>query len=388
MASAARPLRILYHHRIASKDGQAVHVEEIVHALRELGHEVLLVGPKWMETQSFGFEGGLIARLKRLVPRAGYELLEYGYNLVAFARLAGAYRRFRPDVIYERYNLYFIASTWLRRFARIPLILEVNAPIFYERGRYDGLGLPALARHTERLAWRKASVALPVTQVLADMVAAEGVPRDRLVVIPNGIDWAKFGTVPDLEASKRALGIGGRVVLGFTGFMRDWHGLDKLVDVVAGAPDRFLLIVGDGPARDSVERRAAELGVSDRVRVTGIVARDAVAAHVAAFDVALQPDVVDYASPLKLFEYLALGRAIVAPDKPNIREILTDDGNAVLFPAGDAAAMARAIERLCLDAGTRQRLGAAARATIEQRGLTWLGNARTIAGLAQRLAGA
>ena len=385
MAPASRPLRILYHHRIVSKDGQAVHVQEIVHALRELGHEVLLVGPRWMETQSFGFEGGLITRLKRVIPRAGYELLEYGYNVVAALRLTAAIRRFRPDVIYERYNLYFIASTWVRRFMRLPLLLEVNAPIYYERGRYDGLGLPALARHTERLAWRKASLVLPVTQVLASMVAAEGVPANCLVVIPNGIDWAKFEPVPDLAAAKRALGLDGRVVLGFTGFMRDWHGLDQLVDVVAAAPDRFLLLVGDGPARASVEQRARELGVAERVRVTGIVAREAVAAHVAAFDVALQPDVVAYASPLKLFEYLALGRAIVAPDKPNIREILTDNDNALLFPPGDSAAMARAIEHLCGDAAARGRLGAAARATIEARGLTWLSNAKTIVALAGRL---
>lgn len=380
----SRKLRILYHHRIASKDGQAVHVEEIVHALRSAGHEVLLVGPKW-ESRSFGFEGGLVARLKRSIPQAVYEMLEYGYNIVAAARLWRAIRAFRPDVIYERYNLYFVASAWVRKFVSIPLLLEVNAPLFFERGRYDGLGLPWLARHTERVAWRNASVALPVTQVLAAMVQAEGVPAVRLVVIPNGIDPVKFAAVPDTAAAKRRLGLDGRVVLGFTGFMRDWHGLDKLVDIVSRSPDVSLLLVGDGPARAAVEKRAQELGVADRVRVTGIVARDDVAAHVAAFDVALQPDVVDYASPLKLFEYLALGRAVVAPDKPNIREVLTHGENAVLFPAGNGQEMAHAIERLCQDAATRERLGAAARATIETRNLTWNGNAHTIATLAERL---
>jgi glycosyltransferase involved in cell wall biosynthesis len=378
-------MRILYHHRIASKDGQAVHVEEIVHALRANGHEVLLVGPAWMETRSFGFEGGLVARLKRFVPKFAYEILEYGYNVVAFARLWRAFRTFRPDAIYERYNLYFVASVWLRRLARVPLLLEVNAPLFEERGRYGGLGLPALARATERSAWRNADVVLPVTRVLGDRVVAAGVRPERIHVIPNGIDPGKFAAVPPLDAAKARLGLEGCLVLGFTGFMREWHGLEQLVDVVAQSADRFLLLVGDGPARASVEARAAELGIADRVRVTGIVPRDAIAAHVAAFDVALQPEVVEYASPLKLFEYLALGRAIAAPDRPNIREVLVHEENALLFAPGDPAAMKNAIERLCTDPQLRTRLGTGARKTIDARRLTWHANAERIADLARSL---
>ena len=378
-------MRILYHHRIASKDGQAVHVEEIIHALRTAGHEVLLVGPQWMEEKSFGFEGGIVAKLKRLVPRALYELLELGYNIVAIVRLLRAVRRFHPDVIYERYNLYFVAGIAVKCLTRLPVLLEVNAPLLHERGRFGGIGLPGLARWTERTAWRGADFVLVVTGVLGSMVQAEGVAASRIVVIPNGIDPEKFARLGDLTAAKAKLGLAGSVVLGFTGFMREWHGLERLVAVIAAAPDRRLLLVGDGPARQLVERRAAELGVQDRVRITGIVPRHEVASYVEAFDVALQPDVVDYASPLKLFEYLALGRAIVAPDKPNIREVLTDGDNALLFPQGNHAAMSAAIERLCRDPALRERLGQQARATIESRHLTWESNAGTIVNLMRQL---
>jgi glycosyltransferase involved in cell wall biosynthesis len=378
-------MRILYHHRIASKDGQAVHVEEIIHALRAAGHEVLLVGPQWMEQKSFGFEGGIVSKLKKRIPRALYELLEFCYNAVAIVRLLRAVRSFRPDVIYERYNLYFTAGIFVKRLARLPLLLEVNAPLFHERSRFGGIGLPGLARWTERIAWKGADYVLVVTGVLGSMVQAEGVTAKRIVVIPNGIDPEKFAHLGDLTAAKSRLGLSGSVVLGFTGFMREWHGLDRLVEVVAAAPGRRLLLVGDGPARPLIERRAAELGVQDRVRITGIVPRNEVAAYVEAFDVALQPDVVDYASPLKLFEYLALGRAIVAPDKPNIREVLTHEDNALLFPQGDHAAMSDAIERLCEDQLLRERLGARARATIGARSLTWESNADTIVSLMRQL---
>jgi glycosyltransferase involved in cell wall biosynthesis len=378
-------MRILYHHRIASKDGQAVHVEEIIHALRAAGHEVLLVGPQWMEEKSFGFEGGIVSKLKKMIPRALYELLEYGYNIVAIMRLLRAVRRFKPEVIYERYNLYFTAGIFVKKLTGLPLLLEVNAPLFHERSKFGGIGLPALARRTERVAWRGADKVLVVTGVLGSIVQAEGVPANRIVVIPNGIDPEKFAHLGDLTAAKNRLGLSSSIVLGFTGFMREWHGLDRLVEVVAAAPGRHLLLVGDGPARPLIERRAAELGVQDRVRITGIVPRNEVASYVEAFDVALQPDVVDYASPLKLFEYLALGRAIVAPDKPNIREVLTHEDNALLFPQGDHAAMSAAIERLCQDEALRERLGQHARATINTRSLTWESNAGTIVSLMRQL---
>jgi glycosyltransferase involved in cell wall biosynthesis len=112
--------------------------------------------------------------------------------------------------------------------------------------------------------------------------------------------------------------------------------------------------------------------------ITGIVGRDQVAAHVAAFDIALQPAVVDYASPLKLFEYMALGRPVVAPAQPNIMEVLTNEEDAILFDPRDPRGLACAVERLCRDAGLRRRIGDAARRTIQSRRLTWADNAKRV----------
>jgi glycosyltransferase involved in cell wall biosynthesis len=103
--------------------------------------------------------------------------------------------------------------------------------------------------------------------------------------------------------------------------------------------------------------------------------------YVAAFDVALQPAVVPYASPLKLFEYLAMGRAVVAPASPNIREILSDGENAVLFEPDEADGMLRAIDRICTDGDLRRRVAEGAKATVVQKNLTWDANARRVADL-------
>ena len=384
-------MKILYHHRTASKDGQAVHIDELIGAFRALGHEVRVVAPAAPAGEGMGGEVGWVQKLRARLPKAVYELLELAYSLVAYARLARAAREFGPDAIYERYNLFLLSGLLLKWRLRLPLLLEVNAPLAEERGRFGGLGLPWLARWAEGLVWRGADVVLPVTRVLGARVAARGVPQGRIVVVANGINEAHFAAAPAPAAAKVALGWDAdALVLGFTGFVRDWHGVDRVVRWMAGGdapPQARLLVVGDGPARADLERLAAALRLGDRVRFTGVVDRHAVPAHVAAFDIALQPAVVDYASPLKLFEYLALGKAIVAPRQPNIEEVLSDGTNALLFDAADPRGLEGALTRLCADAALRGRVAAGAAATIAQLGLTWQANAQRVAALAAKARG-
>jgi len=381
-------VKILYHHRTRSKDGQYVHIEEMIVALRAQGHEVIIVAPPSAETESFGSDAGLVAWLKRYLPKWFYELMELAYSLVAYRRLVKAVKLHRPDFFYERYNLFLPAGIWLKRRYRLPMLLEINAPILEERARYDGLSLKRLARWSQAYAWRNADIVLPVTQVLGDIVASYGVERDKIVVIPNGINSERFAHAPNTEAAKQALGLNNHLVLGFTGFVRDWHGLDKVIDMIAQDPpesSRYLLVVGDGPIRATLEQQARNLNIANRVRFTGIVGRDEVASYVAAFDIALQPAVVAYASPLKLFEYLALGKAIVAPAQPNIMEILEDNHNAVLFDPSKPDGLALAISRLCADDALRIKLAENARQTIADQKLTWHANAERVVSLFERL---
>lgn len=380
-------MKILYHHRVGSRDGQAVHIEEIVQALRSLGHEVVRAGPPSTEQAEFGANAGLVALLKKMLPAALYEMLELAYNLIAFWRLYHLYRRHRPDVLYERYNLFALSGVWLKRLTGMPMLLEVNAPLVHERSQFGNLSNKNLAAWAERTAWRSADYVLPVTKVLAGFVKAAGVNRERIVVIQNGISDEFLSGERDTAALSHRLGLDGRLVLGFTGFVREWHGLDRVVDLIAESDPRLqlhLLLVGDGPAIPALRRQARERGISDRVTFTGLVPRTEIVEYVSAFDIALQPNVVPYASPLKLFEYMALGRAIAAPSTPNIREILNDT-EAMLFDPADPGAFRRAIESLCSDAALRVRLGTAARAAIERHGLTWANNALRITGLFEEL---
>lgn len=373
-------MKILYHHRIRSKDGQYVHIEELTDALKRMGHEIIVVGPGAVAAEKFGTDAGMVAWLKKSLPRFLYELMEFAYAFWDYRRLRRVAREQKPDCLYERYNLMLPSGVWLKHRLGLPMLLEVNAPLYEERSRYGGIALKALARWTERYTWCGADRVLPVTEVLARYVRRAGVSAERVAVIPNGINADRFSGVATTAEAKARFGLEARFVLGFVGFMREWHGLDEVIDLIAAhrQDDWHALLVGDGPARTALEQRARRLGVRDRVTLTGIVEREQVANYIAAFDVALQPHVVPYASPLKLFEYLVLARAIVAPATDNIREVLVDGVNAVLFDPARPGTFCLAVETLSQDPALRRRIADAAGRTIEELGLTWTHNAERV----------
>ena len=323
---------------------------------------------------------------KNLIPKPVYEIAELGYSAVGFQKLRRLATQIMPDVLYERYNLFYHAGVRIARSWRLPFILEVNSPLADEREKHGGLALKGLARWSEQSIWRAADAVLPVTGVLAQMVEDAGVAPEKITVIQNGVDNSFLAAVDGRDTRAR-YGLENRLVLGFTGFVRDWHGVDRVLDFIAQSErdDLHLLLVGDGPARASLEEQARNLGIADRLTVTGVVQREAMPAHVAAFDIALQPAVVDYASPLKLFEYMALGKPIIAPASANIKEVLSANDDAILFDHNYSASFVEGLSALVGDETLRARLGDAARSSLERQNLTWASNAERVEKIAARL---
>jgi glycosyltransferase involved in cell wall biosynthesis len=263
---------------------------------------------------------------------------------------------------------------------RIPLVLEVNAPLALEKETYEKLAFPRLAYAAERWICSRSSATIVVSTRMREILAAQGVPWEHMNVISNGVDLqaiqAALGTIDVRERYE----LGDKLVLGFVGWFKPWHRLDAVLHLLAAHPAWLgrvhVLLVGDGPEAEPLRCVARELGLEAHVTITGAVSHQHVFDYIDAFDIALQPHVTEYASPMKIFEYLALGKCVVAPDLPNIREILSPGEDALLFRAGDAADMARAIEELAQDPQRVRAMGGRARAKIDSRQYTWVENAR------------
>jgi glycosyltransferase involved in cell wall biosynthesis len=375
-------VRLLYHHRTRSRDGQRVHIDGLVGALRRAGHEVVVVGPK--EKAASRADGGAA---ERGPPRASAlrELAEIAYNVVERRRLRAAAARLHPDAIYSRHALFCSSAVAVGERLRLPVVVEVNAPLADERRAHGGLRFAAFARRHETATLRRADRVVAVTQALAERLVAQGVARERIEVHWNGLEPEALRAPPDGAALRERLHLDGRLAVGFVGFVRDWNRLERAFPFLARHPEAVLLLIGDGPDRARLEAEAARLRVAERLRFLGTLARGELLAHVAAFDVAILPEATEYASPLKLLDYLAAGRAVVAPDRANLREVLADGENALLFDPARAGAFDEALERLAASPPLRAQLGARGRATLSRLGLTWDANAARVVELFERL---
>jgi glycosyltransferase involved in cell wall biosynthesis len=165
-----------------------------------------------------------------------------------------------------------------------------------------------------------------------------------------------------------------RVIVGYAGHLYPWKGVDILLEALARIPAIRAAIVGGHDKEPDLARlqtQAERLGLTDRVTFTGLVAPGHVAGHLQKADILALPNPPSAisshsTSPLKLFEYMAAGKAIVASDLPAIREVLHDGVNALLVRAGDAQALAAGIQRLADDGALRARLGRAARRDVAE----------------------
>ena len=319
-----------------------------------------------------------IARL----PRFARELAEYSYTAFARPRLFNLLERERPDFLYERYAFGNAAGVIAARRAKLPIVLEVNSPMVQELARTRGLSFARTADRMERFIFREATRVCVVTDVLGEMLVELGVERRRIFTTPNGVHLEQFDYADRQALRTRArkdLGLpNDALVLGFVGYFRDWHRLDLVVEALTQLPGAVLALVGEGPAADALRQRAQQCRTLERVHFCGTRPHAAIPNLLPAFDIALVPAINAYASPLKLHEYMAASLATIAPDQNNLRELLRDGENALLVPSGDGAALNAALARLADDAALRASLGQAARRTIEERNLTWRGNAQRV----------
>jgi len=329
-------------------NGGSTHVTEVVRALRRQHdvHVLARIGSQGEGISGIGLGPGGPVRY-----------------VMPFLHFPAAYpiaRKFRPDAIYERFSAQGL-GVFLGRVLNVPvisMILEPTATLF----TYEGADkLITTAPHLVPPRYRH-----KVTEV------SWGANIDTFN--PN---------ISGLEIRRR-LGIAeGEIVAGYTGAFYHWHGLDILVAAAeklegdASGPKIRYLLVGDGEVRRDIEARIKAAGLSHRFILTGRVPYAEVPAHIAATDfcvAAYDPSRHEesrrlgmYMDPLKVFEYLAMGRAAITFESTNMRRLFKDGEDALLVPSGQTAPLAKALVQLATDPALRQRLGQAGRSLVERK---------------------
>ena len=316
-------MTILYHFRTQGTGAEGVHIAGIANAFEQLGYRVVFSSPTGIDPRvtagASPFGSGrrsLLSRLAARAPRIVFELLEIAYNAVAAFRNLRLILRERPALIYERHAFFLCSTAMLARLMRVPLVVEVNELVGDERIRPDPL-LALLARAADRITMRLASRIVVVSPHLKRRIESLGVPGSRVLVLPNAVSAESLDAPADGAAIRARHGAQDALIVGFVGWFVAWHRLDRLIGefaaLTASDPRLRLMLVGDGTLKAELESQAARLGIAGRIIWTGSVPHAEVPAHIAAMDICVVPHSNEYRSPIKLFEYMARARAVLAP---------------------------------------------------------------------------
>lgn len=353
---------------VFGRKGCSVHVQEMLRAMLRAGHTVQLFARRFDGPPPADLAAVTVHPLP-LLPKGEVEQRElsaYQQNGELARVLDGA----GPfDLIYERHALWSFGAMELAARAGTPSVLEVNAPLIEEQRQHRALHHEALAESAAREAFQQARHIVAVSPAVADYARSLAPQHAAIVVEPNGVDVARFQ-----RAAQPRPRTATDVTVGFVGTLKPWHGVPLLLEAFArlagGFPGARLLIVGDGPERTALDEQAAALNIASRTEFTGAVAPEAIPALLAEMDIAVAPyPRLDdfYFSPLKVLEYMAAGRAVVASRIGVIPEWIEHAHNGWLVAPGDVGALTEALMLLASDPARRAQLGAAAQASVTDR---------------------
>ena len=368
---------------VFGQKGCSIHVQEVIRALRHRGATVDLFASRVGDAPPSDLADLTVQTLPP-IPR-GDQALREKTALSINATIWTELERMGPyDLIYERYSLWSYSAMEFAQSRGIPSVLEVNAPLIEEQAQHRQLVYRNKAKQVATRAFRAAHRLVAVSDEVKDYLARWGVAA-KVQVIPNGVNHHRFSAnlEPALPKSSNTF------TVGFVGSLKPWHGLPHLVaaftQLYQRVPQARLLIIGDGPQRESLTTELEQRGLRAVTTFTGAIAPDQVPGFLAAMDVAVAPYPARsdfYFSPLKVVEYMAAGLPVVVSRIGQLTALVADERTGLLCPPGDEAALATALERLWQSPSLRQQLGQAARAYILTHH-TWDAIAEQVLAIAQ-----
>jgi glycosyltransferase involved in cell wall biosynthesis len=381
-------MQILVTYVTVGRGGDAVQLAALGRALRTQGHDVRVVGGSGVRPYAVGSAGARLRNIARRLPWWGRDAVEIALGLAAAVRVLqrshGSW-----DLLIHRAGLYDAVMGLVVRRRGIPMVLYLDAHVESERAFRGERYWRRLHGWAMRFLGRTASVVVTPSRAVADYYAALGVPADKILIRRNGVSEEHLRRGYDASQSHPPMRNPKLCTVGFVGSLTKWHGVEALLDAIHhlvgtngasggaehgaltanGHRDYRLTIIGRGREDEALRARARALGLDACIEWRGALSHDDAVQAMRDFDVAVLPNTLHTGAPMKLGEYAAMGRPIIGPDRPNIREMFTGDREIVLVPPGDASALARAIERLASQPDEARRLGIAARQRIAHH--TW-----------------
>lgn len=280
----------------------------------------------------------------------------------------------RPAIIHAASNHWNgLTAVKTARQLGIPSIYEVRGLWEVTRGsRNPEWAESNMFKYIARMeadAAKGATRVFAITEALREEMVKRGVDGDKIQIVPNGVDTSRFNPIPRDEELASQLGVAGKTVIGYVGSVLDYEGIELILEAAEvlnrTREDFHVLIVGDGAELERFQNHVQERELQHVVTFTGRVPHEEVERYYSLIDITPFPrlplPVCEMVSPLKPFEAMAMGKAVVASDVAALKEIVTPGVNGYLHEKGSAESLIEQLSRLLDDPICTQQIGAQAR---------------------------
>lgn len=372
--------------------GNIIRANALLNALERLGHEVIRVQASTIVSGSGAAVNTYRDLIKRFMPR-GIALrlrdaVRLAYTRMFAKHLVEAIDTHHPDLIIETTIGFSSAGAIASRRTGVPLVLDDLAPPLEEDKEVgDGVGLKRAAMRVFRRITNQAALVIAVSEQIRQFLLQEGVDDGKIAIIPNGVDAASFYGNAGNYNRRAALGIADHTpLLVFVGSFQPFHRVDLLLDSfeqLTKQHDVHLLLVGDGITTPAARAQAKRLGIDSRVHFAGRIPSNEIFSYISAGDIAVLPGVLKLGNPMKLFEYMASGKAVVAPDLNVITDVAVPGEHVCVFKDGCTESLTEALSHLLKNPHLRIKLGTAASAHVQTQ--TWDARAVELLASLQRI---
>lgn len=322
--------------------GYGSHMRGMVKGFREEGHtvEILVLGNQPQSTDSNTQTNSFKSVLKKVLPKILWrtlkEIQQIRFDKHAVRELRLAIQKFSPDLVYERSAWMSNGSVDVLKQFNLKHVVEINAPFEEEVKEFEKTSslISFIGKKKLKNLLQSATLAAPITSSLQKYIVENyAIEQDRCLVVPNAIDKDEIQINESrVEEIRKALDLTNKTVIGFVGSIFPYHGVDRLIQSVSNLNNSSvaLLIVGDGYLIPELKEQARLLGLSSRIHFMGSIPKQQVYNYVTAMDIVTLPNTEWYCSPVKLFEYGALGKVVLAVNETGVSDVMTD-ADGVLF---------------------------------------------------------
>jgi len=369
--------------------GSFTHFRGVVKGFDKLGYKINYIGSEEIKVIGLDFPKTIIPYSKRFnLP----EIPEIYYNWRFIPKALRIIKKEKPLFIYQRHSIFNVCGAILSLLTKTPLILEYNGSEPWVRQKWGGLLIfRKLCYFMENFSLKRAKIITVVSKPMKEELIKRNIPESKILVNYNGVDTEEFNPNIDSSEIRKRYNLEDKIVIGAVSTFGAWHGMPILAKAIKSIINKIqdtrykihFLFIGDGVQRPECERIIKENGMENYATFTGIVPYQEVPQYLATCDILVSPHVPNpdgtpfFGSPTKLFEYMAMGKGIVASDLDQIGEVLKDRQTALLVSPGNIDSLFYGIIELIKDGDLRNTLGRNAREEVVKK-YTWQQNVQNL----------